>query len=56
MIDAANEVAEVWNTNFLDPAYTFLAGFGMDVNEKTGEIFLTSNAGADTGCRFQKLP
>ncbi|PZQ96875.1 MAG: hypothetical protein DI533_15025 [Cereibacter sphaeroides] len=55
VIDAANEVAEVWNTRFLDPAYTFLAGFGMDVNEKTGEIFLTSNAGADNGTWILRL-
>jgi hypothetical protein len=49
VIDALDEAVEVWNTSLLDPAYTFLAGFGLDLNETTGEILITSNAGADSG-------
>jgi hypothetical protein len=49
LIDAAEEAVEVWNTTLLDPAYTFLAGFGLDLNDATGEIFITSNAGAENG-------
>lgn len=43
VIDAADEVAEVWNTTLLGPGYSFLAGFSMALDEATGEFLLTSN-------------
>ena len=43
VIDAANEVVEAWNTTLLPAGYSFLAGFGLDLNDKTGEVFITSN-------------
>ena len=48
-IDAASEVREVWNTTLLDSAYTFFAGFGLDRNDATGEILITSNDTAANG-------
>ncbi len=41
-----SETSEVWNTSLLDPLYTFFAGFGLALNDATGEILITSN---DTG-------
>lgn len=45
---APSEVREVWNTSLLDPLYTFFAGFGLALNDTTGEILITSN---DTGAQ-----
>jgi hypothetical protein len=45
----AFEAVEVWNTTLLDPAYTFLAGFGLALKEATGEILITSNASPASG-------
>jgi hypothetical protein len=42
----ASETAEVWNTSLLDSVYSFFAGFGLALNDATGEILITSN---DTG-------
>ncbi len=42
----ASETAAVWNTSLLDPLYTFFAGFGLALNDLTGEVLITSN---DTG-------
>lgn len=44
-----SDTFEVWNTSPLDPMVTFLAGFGLALNEATGDILILSNAGADTG-------
>lgn len=54
-IDSADESVEVWNTSFLDAAFTFLAGFGLDLNEDTGELLITSNDGSATGNWIMRL-
>lgn len=50
-----SETFEVWNTSLLDPMYSFLAGFGLALNETTGEILITSNAGSANGTWITRL-
>jgi hypothetical protein len=49
MIDAANEVIKAWSTNLLDAGHTFLAGFGLTVNQFTSEVLITSNTSGPNG-------
>ena len=42
-IDTPEETQEVWNTTLLGSEYDFLAGFGMALNDATGELLITSN-------------
>lgn len=42
-IDQANEVVEAWSTSLLGAGYSVLAGFGLTVNQLTGEVLITSN-------------
>ena len=44
-IDAANEVAEVWNDGLLDAAFRKFVGFGIAVDDESGDVVLTSNGG-----------
>jgi hypothetical protein len=51
----ASETFEVWNTTLLDPVYSVLAGFGLALNAATGEVLITSNAGAANGTWIARL-
>lgn len=43
VIDDPAETREVWNTTVFGTSYDFLAGFGMALNARTGELLITSN-------------
>ncbi|MFT3988190.1 VPLPA-CTERM sorting domain-containing protein [Aestuariivirga sp.] len=49
IIDQASEVVQAWSTTLLGAGYTFLAGFGLSVNQETGEVLITSNASGANG-------
>lgn len=49
------ETVEVWNTSLLDPVYGFLAGFGLALNDATGEVLITSNSGSANGTWITRL-
>ena len=45
----ANEVVKAWSTSLLDAGHTFLAGFGLTVDEATSSVLITSNTGGISG-------
>ncbi|TDL88069.1 hypothetical protein [Meridianimarinicoccus aquatilis] len=54
-IDDPSETMELWNTSLLTGTYDFLAGFGMALNDLTGELLITSNDSNSEGDWVMRL-